>query len=73
MTSPRQQPRPLLQFTCPTTGRAVPTGIASDAESLRKAWKKKLNIECPRCGEPHEILIRKAFIERAVQNAAELD
>lgn len=73
MTSPRQQHAPPLVFNCPTTGLAVPTGIASDAESLRKAWKRKLKIECPRCGAPHEIFVRKRFIEMAVQNSAEFD
>ena len=36
-------------------------------ESLRKAWKMELKIECPHCGAPHEISVRKFFIEGAVQ------
>jgi hypothetical protein len=73
MTLPRQQNAAPLLFTCPTTGRAVPTGIATDAESLRKAWKMELKIECPHCGAPHEISVRKFFIEGAVRRAAELN
>jgi phage FluMu protein Com len=43
-----------LFFTCPTTHRKAPTGIETDVQSLRAAWKATLKVRCPRCGEMHE-------------------
>ena len=40
-----------LFFTCPTTYQQVPTGIETDVQSLRAAWKATLNVKCPHCGE----------------------
>jgi hypothetical protein len=32
-----------LFFTCPTTHQQAPTGIETDVQSLRAAWKATLN------------------------------
>ena len=32
-----------LFFTCPTTHQQVPTGIETDVQSLRAAWRATLN------------------------------
>src|SRR6266700_2732412 len=44
-----------LFFTCPTTHQQAPTGIETDVQSLRAAWKATLDVKCPHCGEGHEI------------------
>jgi len=38
-----------LFFTCPTTHQQAPTGIETDVQSLRAAWKATLNVKCPHC------------------------
>jgi hypothetical protein len=38
-----------LFFTCPTTHRKAPTGIDTDVQSLRAAWKATLIVKCPHC------------------------
>jgi hypothetical protein len=50
-----------LFFTCPTTHQQAPTGIETDVQSLRAAWKATLNVKCPHCGEVHEISVRETF------------
>jgi hypothetical protein len=50
-----------LFFTCPTTRQQAPTGIETDVQSLRAAWKATLNVKCPYCGEVHEISVRETF------------
>jgi hypothetical protein len=45
---------PLL-FTCPKTNQRAPTGIETDVQSLSISWKATLKVNCPRCGEVHEI------------------
>jgi hypothetical protein len=51
-----------LFFTCPTTHQQAPTGIETDVQSLRAAWKATLNVKCPHCGEVHEISVRETYI-----------
>ena len=38
------------------------TGIETDVQSLRAAWKATLNVKCPHCGEVHEISVRETYI-----------
>ena len=47
-----------LLYTCPETRQQAPTGIRIDAKSLRRAWSKKLKVQCPCCGNTHQILVR---------------
>jgi hypothetical protein len=61
---------PLL-FTCPTTRRQGPTGIATDVQSLRAAWSKTLRVQCLHCGGVHEISVRETYIEGALHDAAD--
>src|SRR3989442_1016257 len=51
-----------LFFNCPTTHQQAPTGIETDVQSLRAAWKATLNVKCPHCGEVHEISVRETYI-----------
>jgi hypothetical protein len=60
-----------LLFTCPTTQQHASTGIETDAQSLRAAWKARLKVHCPHCGEDHEISIRETYIEGVIGNAAD--
>ena len=61
-----------LFFTCPTTRQQAPTGIETDVQSLRAAWKATLNVKCPHCGEVHEISVREAYINGARQRPISL-
>jgi hypothetical protein len=64
--------RPLvneLYFTCPRTGRQTATGIGTDAESLRAAWKRMLKLDCPHCGESHEVSVRETYLNSALKDA----
>jgi hypothetical protein len=61
----------LLLFTCPTTSQQVPTGIETDVESLRAAWKRTLKVSCPHCGEVHEISVRETYVNGALRDAVD--
>jgi len=61
-----------LFFTCPTTHQQAPTGIETDVQSLRAAWKATLNVKCPHCGEVHEISVRKTYINGALKRPISL-
>src|SRR5262245_10482260 len=52
-------PHGLSFFTCPATHEQAPTGIETDAQSLQAAWKATLKINCPYCGEMHQISVRE--------------
>jgi transposase-like protein len=60
---------PSLFFTCPTTHEQGPTGIETDAQSLQAAWKATLKINCPYCGETHQISVRETYINGALNDA----
>ena len=61
---------PLL-FTCPTTHRRAPTRIEIDPKSLAAAWKRTLKVECPHCGEMHQVTVRDAYIAFAIQDGTD--
>jgi phage FluMu protein Com len=60
-----------LLFTCPTTLQQAPTGIETDVQSLRAAWKATLKIKCPYCGKVHEISVRDTYINGALRGATD--
>jgi hypothetical protein len=60
-----------LFFTCPTTRLEAPTGIETDVQSLRGAWKETIKLKCPHCGGVHEILVRETYINGVLQDAAD--
>jgi hypothetical protein len=68
---PRDDPAmgPLL-FTCPDTNQQAPTGIETDVQSLRASWALTLKIDCPQCGKVHEVSVRDAYINGALDDAA---
>ena len=61
---------PLL-FTCPKTSQRAPTGIETDVQSLSLSWKATLKVNCPRCGEVHEISVRETSINGALSDATD--
>jgi hypothetical protein len=60
-----------LFFTCPTTHRKAATGIETDAQSLRAAWKATLKVKCQQCGKVHKISVRETYINGALQDATD--
>jgi hypothetical protein len=61
---------PLL-FICPKTNQQAPTGIETDVQSLSASWKAILKVNCPYCGEAHDISIRETYINGALDAAAD--
>jgi hypothetical protein len=61
-----------LFFTCPITHQQAPTGIETDVQSLRGAWKATLEVKCPHCGEMHDISVRETSINGALRDARPL-
>jgi transcription elongation factor Elf1 len=58
-----------LFFTCPKTNRQASSGIQTDAQSLRAAWRATLTVHCPHCGKMHEISVSETYINAALQDA----
>jgi len=40
-------------------------------QSLSTAWKATLKVNCPYCGEVHEISVRETYINGALSDATE--
>jgi hypothetical protein len=59
-----------LHFFCPTTRQQVPTDIKTDAQGLRASWRSTVNVDCPHCGQVHEISVRDTYLGGALQAAA---
>jgi hypothetical protein len=59
-----------LLFVCPKTNQQAPTGIETDVRSLSASWKATLKVNCPYCGEVHEISVRETYINAALSDAA---
>jgi hypothetical protein len=58
----------ILSFACPKTNEQVPTGIATDAQSLSSRWRTTVKINCPHCGDTHEILVCETFMNAALDD-----
>jgi hypothetical protein len=61
---------PLL-FTCPKTNQRASTGIETDVQSLSASWKVTLKVNCPHCGEVHEISVSETYINGALSDATD--
>ncbi|HEX8091621.1 MAG TPA: hypothetical protein VF762_22400 [Blastocatellia bacterium] len=57
---------PRIMITCPTTGRAIYTGMSMDEDSFEQDSKAFSNTgaPCPECGELHPWQRQDAFLER---------
>ena len=58
----------VVMITCPNTGRAVSTGIETDAKSLQAAWTGTMKVDCPHCHAAHDISVRDTYIEAVAQD-----
>src|SRR5262245_50608912 len=54
---------PSLLYTCPTTRHKASTGIEMSVESLRKCWRMAVRVNCPHCGQVHEISVRETYVD----------
>jgi hypothetical protein len=61
---------PLL-FICPKTDQQAPTGIETDVQSLSASWKALLKVNCPYCGEVHEISVRETYIDGVLSDVVD--
>jgi hypothetical protein len=57
-------------FICPKTNQQSPTGIETDAQSLSASWRATLKVNCPCCGEVHEISVSETYINGVLQDAS---
>ena len=58
-----------LFFICPKTHQQGPTGIETDVQSLSAFWRATLKVNCPRCGETHEISVCETYVDWAIRDA----
>ena len=58
-----------LFFTCPTTQQRAPTSIHTDVKSLRASWSKKFKVDCPLCGQVHELSVRETYTDGILRDA----
>jgi len=56
-----------LLFTCPNTSRKASTGVEMDVQGLRQYWKLTLKLDCPHCNEVHDVCVREAYLDSAVE------
>jgi hypothetical protein len=59
---------PLLTFICPKTKERAPTRVEADVRTLRASWKSRLRVKCPCCGGVHEISVRDAYLNAAIDD-----
>ena len=59
-----------LHFFCPTTRQQVPTDIKTDVQGLSASWRSIVNVDCPHCGQVHEISVRDTYLSGALQAGA---
>jgi hypothetical protein len=67
---PSDSMAPLL-FICPKTNQQAPTGIETDVQSLSASWKALLKVNCPYCGEVHEISVREMYIDGVLSDVVD--
>ena len=56
-----------LLFTCPNTSRKASTGVEMDVQGLRQYWKLTLKLDCPHCNQVHDVCVREAYLDSAVE------
>jgi hypothetical protein len=44
----------MIVYTCPKTGRDVPSGILTDDDSFAHLPHEKVTVQCTECGDRHE-------------------
>jgi hypothetical protein len=53
-----------LIFVCPTTGREVDSGVASEIGTLLRIRQQNVRALCPACRQWHEWPVRDAFLAK---------
>ena len=61
-----------LLFNCPKTNQQVPTGIDTDVQSLRASWKTTVKVNCPHCGEVHEMSVRETYLNGVLRDVTRM-
>jgi RNase P subunit RPR2 len=57
-----------LYVLCPITKSPIWTSVATDVRSLAQAWRSKIEVVCPHCGQTHKYRVREAFAETVISN-----
>jgi hypothetical protein len=62
-----------LLFNCPITKQRAPTGVETDAQSLRASWSARIKLSCNRrCGGLHELAVRETYIDVVLEDSLAL-
>ena len=62
---------PMVMFTCPKSGKPVPTGVETDEQSFDKlvgaikGQGRSNNVQCPHCGKTHSWSSGSAYLAAA--------
>ena len=51
-----------LTFTCPQTGRAIDSGINTDAQVLASVQATVIRLKCPNCCMTHLLPIKNGYL-----------
>ena len=54
-----------LIFVCPSTGRAVDSGVESEIGTLLRIRQQSVRVLCPACAGWHQWAVRDAFLAKA--------
>jgi endogenous inhibitor of DNA gyrase (YacG/DUF329 family) len=54
-----------MYFQCPATGRTVDVGIESELTTLLRIRDRRVEAQCPHCGERHAWEVRDAQLDKA--------
>jgi predicted RNA-binding Zn-ribbon protein involved in translation (DUF1610 family) len=54
-----------LIFVCPTTQRAIDSGVETEIGTLLRIRDHNVRVPCPACGELHELRVADAFLSKA--------
>ena len=57
-----------LIFVCPSTGRAVDSGVESEIGTLLRIRQQSVRVLCPACGGWHPWPVRDAFLAKAARH-----
>jgi hypothetical protein len=58
----------LLFAHCPKTHQRISTGIETDISTLGKVWSSTVVVQCPHCGDKHDIKVRDAYTDHALSD-----
>lgn len=53
----------MIMIKCPSTGKAVPTGMGTDRESFESSSYSGNSVQCPHCNQMHTWSKADAYLE----------